>query len=414
MLIFFDNKNIVIHLCQQNYCQMENWIAPITIAGDAATGLKYFKRPIINENFWHEVKKGNHILFVAPRRVGKSSVMKDLVLDCPEGYYCIYQDIEGVKTKDEFYQRLFELIMSCVSKIDKAKTLLNTWRKKYSITEITTSGIKIDKNTIDYEIEVRNSIPQLKDLKINVVLFLDEFAEVINKLSKKGNSDDAVAILHTIREMRHDENFRHFTLVFAGSIGLHHVVKSIDRPKIINDLHEIKIGELTTKEAEQMINQLTKDATVQYSEDDIVFLTGKIKNLLPYYIQLMLEEIDFIARNKNNPKINQQVINEAFENVSKKGSNFDDWIERLKIYLPKHYPFINNLLTHCAHHNEIVIQKIYDIASKKIYKRTEDYMDFVDQLITDGYWEEVTKHKYRFLSPFLQAFWLHKNPIYND
>ena len=112
---------------------------------------------------------------------------------------------------------------------------------------------------------------------------------MINKLHKNGHAEDAVAILHTIREMRHDENFRHFTLVFAGSIGLHYVVKSIDRPKIINDLHEIKVGALSADEARMMVKQLTKNATIQYSDENINFFIGKIKNLLPYYIQLMLE-----------------------------------------------------------------------------------------------------------------------------
>lgn len=393
---------------------MSNWIPPNTIAGDAATGIKYFKRPEINRSFWDEVNKGNHILFVAPRRVGKSSIMKDLVKDCPKGFYCIYQDIEGVKTKNEFYQRLFGLILSCLSKAEKAKAILGKWTKQYSIKEITLEGIKLDKKDIDYEVEVRSMIPQLKDLKINVVLFLDEFAEVINKLNKNNKAEDAVSILHTIREMRHDENFRHFTLVFAGSIGLHLVVKSIDRPKIINDLHPIPVIPLSPEEAKLMIEQLTVGATVQYNDGLDDFLISRIKNLLPYYIQLMLEETDLIARKSGTPVITNADINAAFENVSRKGNNFEDWIERLRDYLPQHFSFINTLLVHTAHKGEIYIQKIYDIAGKPEYNRTEDYMNFVDQLITDGYLEEIEKHRYRFLSPFLQAFWLHKFPIYND
>jgi len=261
---------------------------------------------------------------------------------------------------------------------------------------------------------VKNIIPQLRDLKISVVLFLDEFAEVINKLNKQNKSEDAISILHTIREMRHDENFRHFTLVFAGSIGLHHVVKSIDRPKIVNDLHPITVGALSTNEAKEMIQQLTKNASVQYINglDDI--LIKKIKNLLPYYIQLMLEEINLIARKNLNPTIDHEVVNLAFDNVSRKANNFEDWIERLKDYMPEQFSFINNLLIHTAHRGEILIQKVYDIAIKPEYNRSEDYMNFVDQLITEGYFEEVEKHKYRFLSPFLEAFWLHKFPIYNE
>jgi predicted AAA+ superfamily ATPase len=76
------------------------WVSPKTITGDAAREEKYLRRDHINEYFWREVEKGNHILFVAPRRVGKTSVMVDLAENPPEGYACIYQNIEGVKSRN--------------------------------------------------------------------------------------------------------------------------------------------------------------------------------------------------------------------------------------------------------------------------------------------------------------------------
>jgi predicted AAA+ superfamily ATPase len=95
------------------------WKFSHTITGDAATGERYFRREHINDEFWREVEKGNHILFVAPRRVGKTSIMKDLADNPKGGYNCIYQNIEGVKTRNEFYRRLFEIIMQC---IERSKT----------------------------------------------------------------------------------------------------------------------------------------------------------------------------------------------------------------------------------------------------------------------------------------------------
>jgi hypothetical protein len=53
---------------------------------------------------------------------------------------------------------------------------------------------------------------------------------------------------------------------------------------------------------------------------------------------------------------------------------------------------------------------IYDKAQK--YDRAEDYMDFVEDLLRDGYLVESDTHVYRFISPLLQEFWLQKYPIY--
>jgi hypothetical protein len=391
------------------------WISPNTITGDAATNNRYLRREHINEDFWREVEKGNHILFVAPRRVGKTSIMMDLSENPLEGYACLYQNIEGVKSKEEFYERLFKLILQCVqrSKAKNAIAFLERCVKKYRITEITKTGVKIDSTPLDYERELRALIPELKEAEIHTVIFLDEFAEVINKLNKQGKQEDAIDIFHTLREIRGDENFEHFTLVFAGSIGLEFVVKIIDRPKLINDLHRIETPALNKEEAKLLIDQLTSSATIQLQPIVVDHLLNVVEHLLPYYIQLMLEEIDLIARENREPAITTHTISLAFDRVLKKNKNFEDWLERLKDYQKDNFPFINEILKHAAHKGSISIQEIYDKANDVKYNKSEDYMDFVEELINDGYLVETQKHTYRFISPFLQQFWLKKYPVYH-
>jgi hypothetical protein len=392
------------------------WNSPNTITGDAATGTRYFRREKINEYFWREVMKGNHILFVAPRRVGKTSIMKDLVEDCPEGFICIYQNIEGVKSREEFYKRLFELILQCVNKsvLSKAKYFVEKCLKKYSIEEVTTSGIKFHTSAApDYEREIRDLIPKLKEAELHTVIFLDEFAEVISRLNRQGKQEDAIDILHTLREIRSDSDFRHFTIVFAGSIGLEFVIKTIERPKLINDLHPIETLALSQTEATAFIHQLTNGATIQFKAEIIIYLKTTIDHLLPYYIQLMLEEIDSIARERNEIHVSKEMIDEAFNKVLGKNKNFEDWLERLKEYQSDVFPFMNDVLKHVAHKEIITVQEIYDKANNEKFNRADDYMDYIEQLENDGYLVNTGEQSYRFVSPFLQKFWLKKYPLYN-
>jgi len=400
-------------LCCKLIIMTKKWISPSTITGDAATGARYLRRQHINDYFWQEVEKGNHILFVAPRRVGKTSIMKDLAENPPDGYACIYQDIESVKTKNEFYRRLFELIVQCLdrTKTKKVKALIEKWIKQFKITEISKSGVKFETKEIDYENELRNIIPELASTDIHTVIFLDEFAEVVNRLNKNEKQQDAIDILHTLREIRSDADFRNFTLVFAGSIGLQFVIKTIDRPKLINDLHPVETGALNEDEAAQLIRQLTEGATIQFSTDSIAYLIKKVNHLLPYYIQLMIEETDLVCRTANKPEVTNAHIDAAFAGVLKKNKNFDDWLERLKDYQPVHFPFINGILKSCAHNGSITVQEIYNMAGDKAFNRLDDYMDFVEELMNDGYLVEEEEHVYRFISPFLQQFWLKKYPL---
>jgi hypothetical protein len=78
--------------------------------------------------------------------------------------------------------------------------------------------------------------------------------------------------------------------------------------------------------------------------------------------------------------------------------------------LKEDFYFVNEILTHIAHKESIRIQEIYDKAIK--YDKTADYMEFIQDLENDGYIIEVNE-QYRFISPFLSAFWKKNNPIYN-
>jgi uncharacterized membrane-anchored protein YjiN (DUF445 family) len=340
--------------------------------------------------------------------------MKDLAENCPEGFAGLYQNIEGVRSGNEFYRRLFELVLQCVhrSPVTKAKSFLEKCVQKYSIKEISKSGIILDIKELNYEREIRDLIPQLKESDIHTVIFLDEFSEVINKLNRQGQKEEAVDILHTLREIRSDDSFKHFTLVFAGSIGLEHVISSIDRPKLINDLHRIITGPLRDPEASQLIRQLTNEATIQLSDEVITNIKTTIRHLLPYYIQLMVEELDVMAEEYQQPRVTSEMIGIAFHRVLRKNKNFEDWLERLKSYHVGAFPFINDILKHTAHNGSITVREIYEIAGLEKYQRTEDYMNFVDQLVDDGYLEEKESHVYSFISPFLHQFWLKKFPVY--
>lgn len=389
----------------------KEWSSPITIVGNTATNEYYFERTDIEDETWDEIKKGNYILYVAPRRVGKSSIMKNMVKNHADNYCCIYEDIEGVNSTEEFYKRFYYLILSTLSKKDKIKTSLTEIFKKHKIKEFGFNKISFKKDNINYLEEIRNILPEIKKLNVFVVLFLDELPEILNKFIKVNKTDDAIEILNNIREWRQDDNFSNFSIVFAGSVGLHHITRKLGRPKYINDLHSIKVSELTKVEAIEFINKATKNATIKYDEKRIEELLNKIGHFLPYYISLMLEEINRTCKKENKENIIDGDIDIAFDNILKEHKNFDDWKSRLKDYLTEQFLFINEVLAYCAFNDKIPVQKINDLAEQ--YK-TEDYMDIIYQLQTDGYIYETSKGVFAFISPFLKQYWKNINPLYGN
>jgi uncharacterized protein len=391
----------------------KGWINPKIVIGNAVTGDYYYHRPQIVKDIWDELELGNHVLLMAPRRVGKSSIMKYMVKNAPAQYKCIFKNIQGLKSAEGFFQTLYELIKSCLSLGERSAKWLQEFFEKFKIEEISADGtIKFGGRTISYLEAVNHILPQLQSRNTTLVLFIDELPEVLHGLYKANKSDEAILILKNLRRWRQDDQFSKFRLVLAGSIGIDHVVKAIEG-RIIdkNDFGEVKFEGLAEAEAKDYIQWATSNnATIQYSETNTVYLLSKVQYHLPYFINLMLNEINRSAFKADKRVIAEIDIDAAFDKVVKDSSYFSDWKNRLFDYLPRaDAEFLNDVLIHISHHNFINKRKLFDIAlshGKKI-----DYMDMVDGLERDGYIIE-SNDSYVFVSPFLQSYWKRNNPVY--
>jgi hypothetical protein len=273
--------------------------------------------------------------------------------------------------------------------------------------------VKIENLPLDFIDEIDKLLVGINEKEEieNIVLLIDELPDVLFNINKKDN-DEAKAILKSLRRWRQSKANGKVKFVFAGSVGIHYVVNAIEnRNSDLNDLATINCNPLDENEFSEYINWATENATVKYNPDLQLYLSKKVQYFLPYFINLMLSKIDEQARKKNNPEISKQMIDEAFNNIVKENDHFTDWKNRLKDYMPTDdFDFVNEILMHIAHKDEISIQAIYDKAVK--YKKTTDYMDFINDLEKDGYIVEYNQ-KYIFVSPFLKAFWKRKNPVYH-
>lgn len=392
---------------------MENieWIHPRTITGPPAEGIRFFRRKYINDELWLEIIKGVHVLFTAPRRVGKTSIMKDIVNQGREGYLCIFENIQSVNTNEQFYHRLYYLMLNQLGNFRKAKKILTKWLRSKGIEEINwEGGIKFKEIKLEYKNELLSLITKLPELDQKVVLFLDEFSEVIFRIKKKEGADNAIDVVHTLREIRNKKAFNHCFFVLSGSVGLDHVVESIERLTLINDLHPLKIGALSKDESKKFIHQITEGASMKIGSNELKHINDKLKYLIPYFIQLIIEECDRLLHDENRMNLTKNDIDKAFDIIVKTEKNLNDWEDRLRPdYLTKEaFQFCRKILTVVAHDDKISLQDIYNISID--HNERDNYMNHLKMLVHDGYLIEEKENTYRYVSPLLQAWWQRQHP----
>jgi hypothetical protein len=322
-----------------------------------------------------------------------------------ENHTLIFNDIEGIKSANEFYERIYVLLLNCLNAMDKARMWVKKFLKSKSITKLGLEGIEWktkpddflkESNTLLREI---NNLPEIE----NIVLLLDELPFMLFNISKK-KKEDAMSILGNLRYWRQQPELNQkVKFVLAGSVGIHYVVKKIEgRSVVLNDLSPVKFEPLTYTEAVGYVKWATDRSALFIYPPLIDYLLNKILYFTPYFINLMLDEINEQARKINDPEITEQAIDVAFDRVVAHNERFQDWKDRLQKYMSKaDFNFVNEILILAAHKGDITLQEIFDKAVK--YQKTADYMDFLYDLENDGYLTEVN-NQYRFISPFLSAY----------
>ena len=390
---------------------MPQWIDPNTITGPPAEGKKYFKRANVENEIWTEIEKGCHVLFLAPRRVGKSSIVMNMAKQPRRHYHSIFENIQSEDTSQAFYKRLYTLTIRLLSGIDTASAIFKKYIGSRGIKKIgPDGGIEFITKGVDYREEFYDLLEQIKVQKEQIVLILDEFPDVIKQIAEKESKEAAKSLLEDLRELRQSQQFRSkFTLILLGSVGLHHIVKQIDgRTDKINDLQIINLEGLDDQEINQFYDHMFDGVTMQVSKDVRSYLSLRIGRI-PYYIQLLVENANSKLRNSNTNELTEDLIDECFDELIKENERFQDWKSRITKYFPDKGNFLIKVLSVCAINDSISIQEIFDLAKNTDFE--DQYFELTeDILIKDGYLYEVSNHTYAFNSPLLQAWWARRHP----
>lgn len=373
------------------------------MTGQVARKENFWDREKELEDIWYKIHSGSHILLVAPRRVGKTSIMYNILDNSKDDYIVLYIDTESADKENEFWKKLFHRLMEeeFVNTLqNKAKNFFSLL-KTIKISEVSTKGIKFgDGVELDYASAFKRIIKEL-DTDKKLIIMIDEFAQSIENIIKYESVQNAQALLKTHRELRQDSALSgKVTFIYAGSIGLESVASKINSISLINDLSSIKISPLQFDDAKKFVETLSESNDVKIKGNEIVYLLNQIEWLIPFYIQLIIDEL-----RKSKTSITTQMIDRAFQTILDYRNHFEHWHVRLKSLADNEYQFSKEILNTICEHMTMQSTEIINIAAK--YSLQEDEAkEIIHSLMYDGYINNNDNPKeYRFNSPILRMWW---------
>ena len=377
--------------------------------GQAVRGENFWNRENELASIWDAIESGSHILLVAPRRVGKTSIMFNLQDNPQDGYIVVYVDTESADSENEFWQKLFNALMEeeFIGKIKKYTKKFGLFLEETSINKITTKGVEFsDGSVADYANAFEKLVNGLDSDK-KLIIMVDEFAQTVENIIKYEDERNAQSFLRTHRALRQNESIKDkVTFIYAGSIGLESVVTKMSASKLINDLNSIKVKPLSPDEGIAFTQLLCKYTSIVMSVEVIENLLNKIEWLIPFYIQLLIQELAILSREKQIRVITTEMIDEAIDRALSHRHLFDHWRSKLKEgFKKKGYLFAKEILNIISEEDTMSTLKIRNKATK--HELDEDYArEIIHSLEYDGY---ITKYEdgrtYRFNSPILKLWW---------
>jgi len=375
--------------------------------GNPVRGDDFFKRENVIEQAWEHLESGGHILIAAPRRVGKTSLMRYLE-DFPKPPFSfIYLITESVNTENEFYRRMLNRIVK-TDFVKKSQKIINfLLQHKPAIKKIGTDGIEFGVREEHNYFETLVNILQSPHPEGNkLVIMIDEFPETLENIIEDEGDAAGKHFLQSNRELRQDTDIsENVQFIYTGSIGLENIVSRLNAVSTINDLVRLKVPPLTDNEARQMIRMLLRDVRFTLADGAVDYILDQIEWLIPFYIQLIIQELRNISREAKKTEIQNTHVDKALQEALEQRNHFEHWHTRLRTtFKGNDYRYVKDVLNIASENSEISSNEIFDLAVK--HGKEDSFKDLIGSLVYDGYINNHDDvHMYRFNSPILRTWW---------
>lgn len=249
---------------------------------------------------WKQIS-ANNILLLAPRRFGKSGVMRHVLLNPEPGYLPLSFELEDVDSPEEFVWRITAELLAqhqlrnILAKARGLPSVVVGWLKD-TFDEAGFEGAKVKfKAQIkeDWRDAARRMLAELEKADATIVFLLDELPAMLDRiLEKQGElvARDFVAWFRTVRLAQKDVLRRHRFIV-AGSIGIDLVLRKLEANDKLVDFARLYVSELDKTVAHQLAIDLAASFDIAWNEALGKRTTELLGANVPYFIHVLFSEL---------------------------------------------------------------------------------------------------------------------------
>ncbi|MEN0005461.1 MAG: AAA family ATPase [Bacteroidota bacterium] len=373
------------------------------IVGQTPTGKDFFQRPWLMDKIYRRLEAGDNLFLSAPRRAGKTSIMKYLEDQPRPGFFFLYLNTEDILTSRDFFKAIAEGLLESdrlrqmTKMLANAKGVFQQFFDTFSKIKVAELELEmVEQEGLSYKDALETLIKKINTTEQRLVIMLDEFPFTIEHIAKTSGAAAAVQFLRLNRNLRQEAGHG-IQFMYTGSIGLATTASRLKATEALNDLNIVEIPPLEETEAAQLSRQLLDNYEVSYEETVIPYLLKKLKWLMPFFIQLLIQLLIDEAQYKGRT-IDEDMVDKMLAKASSHRSNihFESYYTRLdKALDEEEVTSARQILLRIAKEDSVAVGA---------FKALPNANAIIEILKVDGYIHQ-TNDAYFFNSPILQNWW---------
>jgi hypothetical protein len=330
-----------------------------TAVGKPVAGDQFFDRVDEIAHFIEILDEGDNISLIAPRRVGKSSLMREVSRRIDERYLCLHLDLEACRAPADFFAGLARVTSEHVSPSGRLRTIFD--HLVQGVDEMRSEHLALEVAKLfstGWRERGDRLFHRLSEMDRPVVLFLDEVPIFVHRLltdetrhiqgAGVQRADDFLSWLRAVA-LRHGDRLR---IVVAGSIGLAPVLHRAGLSATINAYRSFELrpwDEATTCECLQALARNYGLSFESGAENAVYKLLGAG---IPHHVQMFFDHLrQHLKRKRVNAAFPGDVEHVYGDRMlsSRGHPDLSHYEERLNLVLdPGHLPMAMDLLTEAA------------------------------------------------------------------
>lgn len=363
------------------------------------------------------LRTGQSISLAAPRRIGKTSLLRAAERELKDTMCCVFVDLESCTNIEEAiaaiagqaqrHARLREKVLGWASRIGLALG------GEVSAGPVSANVDLKELLRVDWQTRGSALISSLLAEDRDVVLFLDELPILLRALLDAPTSGlprgPADLFLSWLRRQT-QEHAERLRIVITGSIGLAPMVARAGLSASLNAYQHLPLGPWSNATAREALQGLSAHAQLTIDDEGLDKMLELLGIAVPYHVQLFHQLVTQHARRSRLRSVGSAEVQAVWSGVllNRSSPELAHWEQRLRKALPAHeLEFAVRLLTEAAVSEPLTAQAAAALAQDAGVS-LDTLRAVLDALEHDGYLGRDGGSWY-FPNRLLHAWWMRQH-----